>query len=322
MRGRVTINGLRMVYQGYVSVGFKSSNQGVFLESNHKDTCHACGRTIAECSCDAVRERLRTLARKLIEAGHQAFRRSELHRARRLFARAVATDGAVSGGWEALGLCALALGDPKTSLIAWRAAERLDHGPEVEPWLASLQSGDVRDALVTYNSALGHARADNWGAALEGLAQVERRLPGFVPAVRLQGLVLTAMGKAESAQEVWERGLAACRDDEFLRCHATAIGAQVPQSSSIRVGAVTPMIGRSAAFGAGVLSVALVIGGISFFVFTSRIMRYAGTETCLPSRSNSQEMRSGGPCGGSHLFSDSDQCTGSPAFNPSISSAK
>ena len=94
---------------------------------------------------------------------------------------------------------------------------------------------------------------------------MERRLPGFLPAVRLQGLVLTAMGKAESAQEVWERGLAACRDDEFLRCHATAIGAQVPQSSSIRVGAVTPMFGRSAAFGAGVLSVALVIGGISFW---------------------------------------------------------
>ena len=48
----------------------------------------------------------------------------------------------------------------------------------------------------------------------------------------------------------------------------------------------------------------------------------AGTTVFFPSFSNSQEIFSGGPCGGNHLFAASENFAGSPGSSPSISIAR
>src|SRR5205823_4948722 len=119
--------------------------------------------------------------------------------------------------------------------------------------------------LIAYNDAVGHAQAQRWNEALETLGLVLRCLPSFVPAIRLQGLVLAATGKPDSAREAWERGLAWCRDDPVFQRYVTAIGGRPARRSPAAIGTVshTPVGRYLAAFGTGALSVALVIAVVA-----------------------------------------------------------
>src|SRR5438067_2340030 len=66
-----------------------------------------------------------------------------------------------------------------------------------------------------------------------------------------------------------------------------------------------------------------VVGGISFLLFTFRIILLAPTRIGFPSLPiHSQEMWRGGPWGGSHLSAALEYLTGSPGWRPSMSRAR
>ena len=108
--------------------------------------------------------------------------------------REAASHGAMSS-WvlEAAGLCALAVGDPTAARSWWQAAVANGAERPARGWLASLESGEIRAALESYNGALSAARAGDYEGGVALLAKSRELLPDFGPSQRLEALLARAI---------------------------------------------------------------------------------------------------------------------------------
>ena len=180
------------------------------------DACEACGAVRAECDCGTLSRDLARQARSLTDAGMLAAREGLLHRARTLIEQAAVLDQVGAAEWGTAGLCALATGDPEGAVRAWRAAEALQPGGPAAAWIESAERGPIRRALDSYADAARAARESRLDDARAALESVRAALPEFVPAARLQGLVLAAQGDTAGARESWRDASRICRDDPDL----------------------------------------------------------------------------------------------------------
>jgi tetratricopeptide (TPR) repeat protein len=180
------------------------------------DACEACGAVRAECDCGTLSRDLARQARALADAGMLAAREGLLHRARALIEQAAVLDAVGAAEWGTAGLCALATGDAEGAVRAWRAAEALQPGGPASAWIASAERGAIRRALDGYADAARAARESRLDDARAALESVRATLPEFVPAARLQGLVLAAQGDTAGARESWRAASRICRDDPDL----------------------------------------------------------------------------------------------------------
>lgn len=177
--------------------------------------CTACGLPPEECRCTPFRDELLREADVRARAGRAALREGRLHAGLRLLAEAHELADPDDDARAALGLAALATGDPQLAREAWRGCAE-EH--DARRWLAALEEsgGPIRRALEAYNTALDHAAAGRLEEALPLAREATAKLRGFVPAHRLLGLILAARGRIDEAREAWRVGLETCADDESL----------------------------------------------------------------------------------------------------------
>jgi len=174
--------------------------------------CATCGG--AECECEPALAELDGRARALLRDGFRAAGERRLHQASRQLGEAVRLAGGDARSLAVLGLCRLALGDAAGARAAWRGAGT----EECAAWLASLEDGELRQALREHDAALAAARSGDHATALAAADRALAILPDLVPAARLRGLVLAGRGELRHARRTWAAQLDACRDDpELLR---------------------------------------------------------------------------------------------------------
>jgi tetratricopeptide (TPR) repeat protein len=171
-----------------------------------------------------------TLSSALLREGIEAAQKGQFHKASLYFEHSVFTDGSNVAAWEALGLCALALGNLDVTGNAWVAAKSLSGTTPALGWHRSLESGAIARALSTYNRAIEYIREMRFYEALTEIEQVLNELPEFVPGWRAKGLLLARVGRSAEARAAWLD--APCSDDAKLRSYLDNMESDLPVQSS------------------------------------------------------------------------------------------